>query len=151
MEELIRFVGIDFEVRRSMREAWPLIEDRIESIIGNFYDDVGRSGIEIALSEETIGHLKVKHREHWRSLFTGAFDQQYLDRASLVGIKHYQIGLDPRWYVAGHARIKGDMVAVILDSHLPAATKSKLVQALDKYAALDMALAISSYTALLVD
>jgi hypothetical protein len=152
MDELIRFFGIDFEVRRCMeRELWPLLEDRIEPIIGKFYDDVRRSGIDVALSDETVDHLKIKQKAHWRALFTSRFDQQYRDSASLVGIKHYQMGVDPRWYIAGYTRIKGDMAAVVLDSDLTAETKSKVLQALDKYVALDMALAISSYTALLVD
>ena len=151
MDQLIRFFGIDLEVRRCMEEVWPLIENRIESIIGNFYDDIRRSGIDIALSDETVDRLKIKQKDHWRSLFTSCFDQKYLDSASLVGIKHFQVGVDPRWYIAGYTRIKGDMIAVVHESALAAETKSRIVQALDKYVALDMALAISSYTALLVD
>lgn len=151
MDKLIRFLGIDLETREYMEHLWPLIEDRIEPIIADFYDEMRKSGINVVLSDEIVNRLKIKQKGHWRLLFASRFDQQYQNDASLVGIKHHEIGLDPRWYIAGYARIKGDMIAIILDSALAAGTKSKVVLALDKYVALDMALAISSYTALLVD
>lgn len=51
----------------------------------------------------------------------------------------------------GYARIKTDFSRVILNADLPLATKTAFLVTLDKYVALDMALAISSYTSLLLD
>ena len=151
MEELIRFLGIDREARRGMEQVWSLIEGSLETIIGNFYVELRKSGFDMALSDQTIDRLKTRQKEHWRSLFASRFDQQYFNSASLIGIKHYQIGLDPKWYIAGYAKIKTDIALIILESPLPAAAKLRFVKTLDNYVALDTALAISAYTALLVD
>jgi methyl-accepting chemotaxis protein len=103
------------------------------------------------LDDETISRLKLKQSEHWQALFSSKFDNQFFNRASLVGIKHREIDLDPKWYIAGYNKIKGQFVKLILDSQLSTSTKSDLVATLDKYVALDMALALSSYSSWLID
>ena len=52
MEELIRFLGIDREARRSMEQVWPLIEGSLETIIGNFYVELRKSGFDMVLSDQ---------------------------------------------------------------------------------------------------
>lgn len=151
MEELIRFLAIDLKDRRNAEDFWPLIEYPLDGIIDNFYADIRRSSIDFVLGDQTIDHLKIKQKEHWRSLFGSRFDQQYFNSASLVGIKHYELGLDPKWYIAGYAKIKSDITEIILESPLSPPAKLEFVKTLDKYVALDMAIAISSYTSLLVD
>jgi hypothetical protein len=66
-----------------------------------------------------VQRLKVTQRKHWRSLFENQLDLQYFNSASLVGIRHSQIGLDPKWYIVGYARIKTDFSRVILNADLP--------------------------------
>jgi hypothetical protein len=151
MEELIRFLGIDLKDRRNAEDFWPLIEDPLGRIIDNFYADIRSSSIDFVLSDQRIDHLKTMQQEHWRSLFASRFDQQYFNSASLAGIKHYELGLDPKWYIAGYAKIKRDIAQIILQSPLSLPAKLEFVKTLDKYVALDTAIAISSYTSLLVD
>lgn len=151
MDRLIRFLDIDPTARLHAAAIWLLIEHRVDHIIEAFYSDVRQSDTALTLSDQTIQHLKVKQKDHWRTLFESRLDLQYFNNASLIGIKHSQIGLDPKWYIAGYARIKSDFSRAIFNSSLPLTTKASLVVTLDKYVALDMALAISSYTSLLVD
>jgi hypothetical protein len=151
MEELIRFLAIDVKSWRDAGEIWQLIEHRAPEIIERFYADLRRSNANLPLTDHMIDHLKIKQKEHWKYLFESRFDQSYFNNASLIGIKHFEIGLDPRWYIAGYAKIKGDFSLEILGSPLSLPSKTQLIVTLDKYVALDMALAISSYTSLLVD
>lgn len=151
MDKLIRFLDIDPAARRHAAAIWSLIEHRIDHIIETFYADVRHSDTALALSDQTIQRLRVKQKDHWHALFESRLDLQYFNSASLIGIKHSEIGLDPKWYIAGYARIKSDFSRTILSSPLPLSAKADLVVTLDKYVALDMALAISSYTSLLVD
>lgn len=151
MDKLIRFLDIDPTAQLHAAAIWLLIEHRLDHIIEVFYADVRQSDPALALSDETVQRLKVTQRKHWRSLFENQLDLQYFNSASLVGIRHSQIGLDPKWYIVGYARIKTDFSRVILNADLPLATKTAFLVTLDKYVALDMALAISSYTSLLLD
>lgn len=151
MDKLIQFLAIDSTARCQAAAIWPIIEHRIDPIVESLYADVQQSDTALALSDQTIQRLKVTQREHWRALFESPLDLQYFNRASLIGIRHSQIGLDPKWYIAGYARIKSDFARIILDAELPPTTKTDFVITLDKYVALDMALAVSSYTSLLLD
>jgi hypothetical protein len=151
MDDLIRFLGIDARAKQYAKLVWPLIQDHADGVVENFYVEAGKSDIGHVLDAEMIGRLKLKQKEHWRALFNSEFDQQYFNRASLVGIKHREIGLDPKWYIAGYSKIKGQFVTLILDAPLSTSTKSDLVATLDKYVALDMAIALSSYSSWLVD
>jgi len=151
MDKLIRFLDIDPTAQLHAAAIWLLIEHRLDHTIETFYADMRHSDAALALSEQTVQRLKITQREHWRALFESRLDLQYFNSASLVGIRHSQIGLDPKWYIAGYARIKNDFARVILNAELPLATKASFLVTLDKYVALDMALAVSSYTSLLLD
>ena len=151
MDKLIRFLDIDPTAQLHAAAIWLLIEHQLDHTIETFYADMRQSDAALALSERTVQRLKITQREHWRALFESRLDLQYFNSASLVGIRHSQIGLDPKWYIAGYARIKSDFARVILNAELPLATKASFLATLDKYVALDMALAVSSYTSLLLD
>lgn len=151
MERLIRFLNIDVEAKRDAAAIWPLIAHRVDPVIETFYAEVRRSDTALPLSRPFVQRLKAKQKDNWQALFEGRLDQQYFNSASLIGINHCEIGLDPKWYIAGYMRIKRDFSHTILDSSLPPATSAGLITTLDKYVALDMALTISSYTSLLVD
>lgn len=151
MDQLIRFLGIDARAMHYAKLLWPLIHEHAGGIIDNFYAETGRSDMGPTMDAETIARLKHKQIEHWQALFASKFDKQFFNRASLVGIKHREVGLDPKWYVAGYTRIKGQFAKLIMDAPLSTSTKSNLVATLDKYVALDMALAVSSYSSWLVD
>lgn len=66
-------------------------------------------------------------------------------------MRHREIDLDLMWYVLGYAALKISFTEVIIDSQLPPITKGRLVKALEKYVAFDMALALSTYSAAVVD
>ena len=151
MEELIRFLAINVQSQRDAEEIWQLVEPRAPEIIERFYTEVRGSNINLPLTNQMIDHLKMRQKEHWKHLFESRFDQRYFNNASLIGIKHYEIGLDARWYIAGYMKIKSDFSREILSAPLSLSSKTKLIVTLEKYVALDMALAISSYTSLLVD
>lgn len=151
MERMLGFLAIDPRARRDAAHIWSLVEHRTADIIEAFYADLLRSGTDLLLTAKTVDHLKRKQQEHWKTLFESRFDQTYFNRASLIGIKHYEIGLDVRWYVGGYMKIGSEFSMEILDAPVSLAVKAQLIATLDKYIALDMAMAVSAYTALLVD
>ena len=70
---------------------------------------------------------------------------------SRIGVRHRDIDLNPMWYVAGYTRLKLAFIEVILKSDLHVVTKGQFVKTLDKYIAIDMALALSAYDAVILD
>ena len=150
MERLISFLNIDDQARQDAKAVWSLIEDYTDEIMRDFYADIRR--VDPALIDgDTIDRLATKQKEHWKSLLNDELDQSLFNRMSLVGIKHREVGLDPKWYIAGYHKIKLRFSGHILASPLSVAKKISLVSTLDRFVALDMALALSSYSSWLVD
>jgi methyl-accepting chemotaxis protein len=151
MDQLISFLGIDAQVREEARASWTLIEDHAEAIIRDFYAEIRDLPAGQSLDVSIIDHLTRKQAEHWKALLTGDLDETFFNRSSLVGIKHREIGLDPKWYVAGYHRISGRLSELILAAPLPHRRRMSIVAALNRHVALDMALALSSYSSWLID
>ena len=151
MDDLLRYLGIDARARLLAQRLWQYIEGSSGEIFTSFYDSIHQQIPGLTLDEPTIERLKVKQREHWRALFNSDFDEHYKRSATMIGIKHHEIGLDLKWYVAGYAIIKAGIIERILEAPLPQSLKSALVITLEKYVAIDMSLALSAYSSWLVD
>jgi protoglobin len=152
MKEIVRYLGIDTRSQLLGERLWQHLEEPSSEIIGAFYRDTQQSAAGLLLDESIIERLSAKQKEHWRLLFNSGFDEAYLRRATLIGIKHHEIGLDPKWYVAAYALMKARFAEhLLLHTDVPLPLKSALVVAFEKYVAVDMALALSSYSSWLVD
>jgi hypothetical protein len=151
MHELIRYLGIDTRAELLAERLWQLLEGSAEQIIADFYSNTRQSSAGLMLDDASIERLKVRQKQHWQSLFCSAFDQQYIRSVSMIGLKHHQIGLDSKWYIAGYAIIKAAFAEKIVEAPLPLQAKSALIVTLEKYVAIDMALALSAYSSWLVD
>jgi hypothetical protein len=151
MQELIRYLGVDARAELLAERLWYLLEGRMEDIIAEFYSNARRSIDSHMLDDATIKRLKVRQKDHWQTLFLSAFDEHYVRSVSMIGIKHHEIGLDSKWYVAGYATIKAAFVEEIMEAPLPMKAKTALIVTLEKYVAIDMALALSVYSSWLLD
>lgn len=151
MQELILYLGIDTQARLLAKRLWHFLDEPSTEIIASFYRDTRQSGVSLLLDEQTIARLQIKQRDHWRALFNSDFDASYERSVTMIGIKHHEIGLDPKWYIAGYAIMKSRFAEQVLQAPLPKRLKASLVITLEKYVALDMALALSTYSAWLVD
>lgn len=151
MEEILPFLAIDRVSRCHAALVWSLVKHRAPEVVESLYADFLRAGFDPRLGAKTIDYLKEKQKEHWKTLFESRFDNAYFNAASLIGIKHREIGLDVRLYVAAYMKIGSNFRLEILNAPLPLPVKARLIATLDKYIALDMALAVSSYTSVLVD
>jgi hypothetical protein len=151
ISEVLRFVEIDDETRARGHEIWELVAPHAETIVASFYEKARAFDIGNHFTDATIERLKAKQMRHWASLFGSRFDQVYERSVFQVGIRHRDIALNPMWYILGYAVLKISFTEVIAEAALPPIRKGRLMKALDKYVALDMALALSTYGAVVFD
>ena len=57
------------------------------------------------LDEATIERLKMRQKQHWQALSLARSTRSTFEVFD-DGIKHHEIGLDSKWYIAGYAIIK---------------------------------------------
>ncbi len=151
MKDIVRYLGIDTRTQLLAERLWGVLEEPSGEIVAAFYRDARQSAVGKLFDELTIGQLLDKQKEHWRALFTSQFDEQYQRSATLIAIKHHELGLDPKWYIAGYALIRLRFTEILLKAALSQATKEALTATLEKYIAIDMALSLSIYSSWLID
>lgn len=151
LDKLLRFLDIDAEARASAAALSQLLEPHFDQAIEEFYATVEDFEISPHISHAVVAQLKPKQKQHWRALFHSRFDEKFFAGVRRIGVRHRDIDLNPMWYVAGYTRLKLAFTEVIIRSDLPAVTKGQLVKTLDKYVAIDVALAMSAYDAIIVD
>ena len=104
-ETRLRFLNIDPETQRVLPELWSILEPNLEGILDGFYQHVLTipSLAEKVGSRDNIPRLKAAQRKHWTLLFSGRFGTDYFEGVHRIGMTHFRIGLEPRWYIAGYS------------------------------------------------
>jgi len=147
----MKFLDINDDTRARGRELWELLDPHADAVIENFYAQVRIFDISAHVTDAAIERLKARQREHWASLFDAQFSDDYIKSVRRIGIQHRDITLNPMWYVAGYMMLKIAFTNVIAEAALPPITKGRFIKTLDKFAAFDMALALSTYDAVVLD
>ncbi len=148
---IVEFLEIDDDTRARGAELWELLDPHADAAIEHFYAKVRACGISPHVPDAAVERLKVKQKQHWASLFAGQFSEDYVASVRKIGIRHRDIMLDPMWYVAGYMALKIAFTNIIAEAALPPITKGRLIRTLDKFAAFDMAVALSTYDAVVLD
>lgn len=151
VHNLLGFLNIDEHAHTRALETWDLLKTDAPAISTRFYRRVRDFNIMPSMSDEQIAHLENLQYAHWEMLFTSRFNNDYVKRASLVGIKHREVGVDASAYIVGYGIVKQDFAHTIIGKNMPRDRTITLQQTLDQYVAIDMAIALSAYSAWLVD
>jgi methyl-accepting chemotaxis protein len=151
VRQLFEFLNVDAETEASAHALSKLLVPHVDEVIEHFYNEMVRLQINPHVTARSIPVLKRKQKQHWTALFNSKFDEDYFGSIRQIGVRHRDIELSTMWYVAGYAKLKMAFIEVIIRSDLPVASKGQLIKTLDKYIAIDMALALSTYDAVILD
>ena len=146
LESRLRYAGVDAATGRRLRGFWRVARLALPGILNAFYDHVET---EPQLARMTKGHrdrLKGAQSTHWERLFSGNFDQSYVEGVYRVGLAHHKIGMEPRWYIAGYQFVLNRLLRVAVFTWFwNPYLLWRTIQALNKAILLDMDLAIFAY------
>lgn len=145
IDRLLEFLEIDTDTMAAAEILSDLLAPRLDDIVDAFYDRVRRYQINAHVTPDVIPRLKEKQKQHWVALFDSGFGPDYCASTRRIAIRHRDIGLDPAWYIAGYTHVKLAFIEIIIRSGFEPAAKGRLVKTLEKFLAIDMALALSTY------
>jgi methyl-accepting chemotaxis protein len=142
----LRFMEITAESGALLREFWKIVEPALPSILEGFYRHVGAEPQLAQLIGNQSARLKQAQATHWSRLFSGRFDDAYMQGVRTIGLVHNKIGLEPRWYIGGYNFVLNRLVVLAAKSKRWSPGKlTALVAAVNSAVMLDMDLAISVY------
>lgn len=105
LRDRLRFAGLDAETGDLLRRNRTLVQSLIERGLRDFFQrfvtfpDAARC----FTSERQIDRLHDLLTSHFDVLTDARFDALYAERVKVLSDTESQMGLDPRWLVAGHA------------------------------------------------
>ena len=101
MAARLKFAGIDDGTRALLPSIWQLIHPALPSVLGAFYNHLRTEPHLAGLIGEQQERLEKAQSGHWQNLFSGKFDETYVNSIQVIGNVHHRIGLEPHYYIAG--------------------------------------------------
>lgn len=153
LSERLLFLGIDEQVRRSLREAKPFIDAALPSVLSGFYSHVGKfpQVAKMFSGQDMMTRAQNMQEKHWGLITSAQFDENYVASVRKIGQVHSRVGLEPRWYIGGYSFISCKILEAV-SAHLTDspfknvfAKRSAWLTALNRAVMLDMDIAISVY------
>jgi hypothetical protein len=126
-----------------------LLAPQLDRIIADLYDRLHDHDVSPRITSAASGAQDQTEAALARTI-SPQFGQEVCSHARRIALRHHEIGLGPLWYVAAYVHLKLAFIEVIMNSDLGPVTKRKLVRTLEKYVAIDMVLALSTYDAVVL-
>lgn len=154
LNERISFLGIGKEHRAALLAFRPHLQGAMPEILEGFYNKIRKSPQLISMfsGEGMVKKASAAQSNHWILLFSGKFDQEYLNSAQKIGAVHSRIGLAPQYYVGGYTYVLQEITARAIalsvnrwQRHSGKDVLTTLIAAVSQAVTLDMELGITMY------
>eukprot|EP01037_Dinobryon_pediforme_P001339 gene1339-1356_t len=117
LNDRLQFLDIGAGHRKAIQAFQPHITRALPEILEGFYAKI-RTVPEchrMFADDAMIKRAAKAQSRHWDLLFSGRFDQTYLDSAQRVGAVHSRIGLNPSYYIGAYAHIIDRIAALAIE------------------------------------
>lgn len=143
------YVGWTDDDARRVQRARPLLECYFQRLIDDFYDAIRREPETLAVlsgSPAQIDRLKASLIAWLRELFSGIYDQSYVERRWRVGWRHVEIGLQQVYTNAAISRLRAGLLGFLCsDWRDDEKDLVEVIQSLNKLLDLDLAIIEDTY------
>lgn len=145
-------LDINHEEVRLLKECKPIIEAELDPII-NAFQQQQVTVPEVALligDSDTLDRLNQVQRTYIIDLFSGFYDEHYVNNRLRIGKVHKRIGLEPKLYMAAVRNLK-EFLMIALGDHIHDPKQLLAVErALEKVIFFDITLVFDTYIRSLV-
>jgi methyl-accepting chemotaxis protein len=141
----LRFMRVTERTGLLLRDFWKLAEPRLPEILDAFYGHVSSVPQLAGMVGSQIPRLKQAQSAHWQRLFSGAFDEAYMQGVRTIGLTHSRIGLDPRWYIGGYLLVMNKLAEIATAHNRNAQRCAEVIAAVNTAVMMDMEIALSVY------
>jgi hypothetical protein len=143
-----RFGGLTDEQAALLADMKPSLENHGPGLVDRFYANLDEHDKLKNLLDASPGRREAlgKHLLVWlKSLSTGIYDNTYLNRRYQIGVRHVEVGLEPRWVIGAMSFCRSQIAGIIEADYGDAPDKIDRLLALDKVMDLDLNIMLQSY------
>lgn len=146
--EMRHFAGLTDADAALLASMKPMLETYKDAIVTAFYSNLDQHQHLKDLLDAKPGRREIlgKHLAAWLvSLATGKYDTAYQDQRYVIGGRHVEVGLDPRWVIGAMSFCRGQVMPMVEATYGNAPDKVARALALDKLMDLDLNIMLQSY------
>ena len=121
LRDRLRFAGVEAAQGETLRRHRQTLERHVETALRDLFQrfqtfpDAARH----FQSERQIDSLHDLQSSHWSILTDARFDALYAERVKVLSDSESQMGLDPRWRIAGHSVVVETVVSGLIEEYWP--------------------------------
>lgn len=125
----------------------PFIEPDLNQMVEAFYDFQTNTPefIQLIGDRETLNRLKVAQRQYVLELFSGTYDEFYVNNRLRIGLVHKRIGVETRYYLAALQQLKELVFDMVQRTVTDQALAQRSCQTLEKLYMFDITLVVETY------
>jgi len=152
----LAFGRIDPETCQTLRAVWPLIDGAMESILDRMYAHVtARPELKsLFANESAIASARQRQHQHWRRLFSGRYDADYVASVERIAVTHARIGLEPSYYIGTYLLALEEIHRLAIAARMKGLATSgartaleNTIRAIDRAVLFDLSLVVTAYLA----
>lgn len=118
IKKQLDLVQLDVNNLKLIKALQPLVKENIDIIIDSFYDSIltVEDLKQIIERHSTIAHLKNTLENYLIQMFSGRIDDSFIESRKRVAKVHYDIELEPKWYMAALQNIQSSIMNLIFEN-----------------------------------
>lgn len=130
-----------------LRQIKPWVEECIDQIVSQFYSNIEYEKTLKKIIEEnsSIDRLKATLTKHIQEMFSGTIDQQFYEARIKIAKIHFQIGLQPKWYMSAFQGLFNSLMAILNDKITDKTFLYQAISATSKILNLEQQLVLEEY------
>lgn len=115
MDARLAFAGLGSRERSLLERFAPVVEAEMPRILHDFYTNLKQWPNLSEMFADDAGMVRATGAQvaHWKALFSGRFDANYIASARRIGVMHSKIGLKPQWYIGAYSFITQRLFRVV--------------------------------------
>lgn len=142
-----QMIGLGVEELQAVRRLKNVIEENLEKIVTDFYSTITNVPhlVNIIEKNSTISQLRATLSRHVLEMFNGRIDESYLEKRSVIAVKHVEIGLFPKWYVAAFQNLQTSLNKIIFLLQLSPKEERECLISVNKLINFEMQVVLEEY------
>ena len=125
LQNRLDFIGLDEAARQRLTSVQAHVDKHLPLALDKFYAKISRVP-EVAKffdGKPQMDRAQSKQVGHWKAIAAGRFDDDYFAASTRVGLRHAQIGIEPRWHIGGYGIIVETLIRGLIHDAMEAALR----------------------------